>query len=131
MIHEVKQRFARLGLNSKSGKNDNIYQVYLESCCQNKYNIRKEFVIEEMKKEVGVSFLLQSAVFFSFKYHPGKHLQNRGSRGLWDWQVCKVPDLLVGLDRKARDIEGGPDDLQHLHPLCGHIDGGDGLGYHA
>ena len=26
-------------------------QVYLESCCQNKYNTRKEHVIEEMKKE--------------------------------------------------------------------------------
>ena len=25
--------------------------MYLESCCQNKYNTRKEHVIEEMKKE--------------------------------------------------------------------------------
>ena len=68
---------------------------------------------------------------FSFKYYPGKHLQNRGPRGLRDWQICQVPDLPLGLDREARDIEGGPDDLQHLHPLCGDIDGGDGLGYHA
>ena len=28
-----------------------LFQVYLESCCQNKYNTRKEHVIEEMKKE--------------------------------------------------------------------------------
>ena len=28
-----------------------MLQVYLESCCQNKYNTRKEHVIEEMKKE--------------------------------------------------------------------------------
>jgi len=31
-----------------------IHEVYLESCCQNKYNIRKEFVIEEMKKEASI-----------------------------------------------------------------------------
>ena len=31
-----------------------IHEVYLESCCQNKYNIRKEFVIEEMKKEANI-----------------------------------------------------------------------------
>ena len=28
-----------------------ISEVYLESCCQNKYNSRKEHVLEEMKKE--------------------------------------------------------------------------------
>ena len=30
---------------------ENFMKVYLESCCQNKYNTRKEHVIEEMKKE--------------------------------------------------------------------------------
>ena len=28
-----------------------LFQVYLESCCQNKFNTRKEHVEEEMKKE--------------------------------------------------------------------------------
>jgi len=28
-----------------------IFQLYLESCCQNKYNTRMEHVIDEMKKE--------------------------------------------------------------------------------
>lgn len=28
-----------------------IDEVYLESCCQNKFNTRKEHVVEEMKKE--------------------------------------------------------------------------------
>ena len=68
---------------------------------------------------------------FSFKYYLGKHFQNRGPRGLWYWQVCQVPDLPVGFDRKAGDVKGGPDDLKHLHPLCGHLHGGDGLGHHA
>ena len=28
-----------------------IDEVYLESCCQNKFNTRKEHVVDEMKKE--------------------------------------------------------------------------------
>ena len=31
-----------------------INEVFLESCCQNKYNIRKEHVLEEMKKEANI-----------------------------------------------------------------------------
>ncbi len=29
-----------------------IDEVYIENCCQNKYNVRKEHVLEEMKKEL-------------------------------------------------------------------------------
>ena len=64
MIHEVKKH----GLIRNSWTIMwIIFQVYLESCCQNKYNIRKEFVIEEMKKEVEICFGKSDFLIFFFK----------------------------------------------------------------
>ena len=42
-----------------------IDEVYLESCCQNKFNTRKEHVIDEMKKNCfSISFYIQELPIF-------------------------------------------------------------------